>query len=83
MVSHLLISKIFSCTFNIRYTSYSYSRNHHFYYFGVGAGVYLSEIANPKYREFLKPVIELFAGIPTVVLGFIMLVIGASFLMIC
>jgi len=47
--------------------------------FGVAAGIYLSEIANPKWKEFLKPMIELFAGIPTVVLGFIMLVIGASF----
>lgn len=47
--------------------------------FGVAAGVYLSEICNPKFKEFLKPLIELFAGIPTVVLGFIMLVIGASF----
>lgn len=46
---------------------------------GVGAGIYLSEVANPKFKEFLKPMIELFAGIPTVVLGFIMLVIGASF----
>ncbi|MBK7378561.1 MAG: phosphate ABC transporter permease subunit PstC [Ignavibacteriales bacterium] len=47
--------------------------------FGVAAGVYLSEVANPKWKEFLKPLIELFAGIPTVVIGFIMLVIGASF----
>ena len=46
---------------------------------GVGAGIYLSEVANPKIKEFLKPMIELFAGIPTVVLGFIMLVVGASF----
>jgi phosphate transport system permease protein len=46
--------------------------------FGVAAGVYLSEIANPKLKEFLKPIIELFAGIPTVVLGFIMLAVGAS-----
>lgn len=46
---------------------------------GVAAGIYLSEVANPKWKEFLKPMIELFAGIPTVVLGFIMLVIGASF----
>lgn len=46
---------------------------------GVGAGIYLSEIANPKAKEFLKPMIELFAGIPTVVLGFFMLVVGASF----
>ncbi len=48
-------------------------------FFGVGAGVYLSEIAKPNAREFLKPLIELFAGIPTVVLGFLMLVVGASF----
>jgi phosphate transport system permease protein len=47
--------------------------------FGVVAGIYLSEIANPKAKEFLKPMIELFAGIPTVVLGFIMLVVGATF----
>jgi len=47
--------------------------------FGVSAGIYLSEVANPKVKEFLKPAIELFAGIPTVVLGFIMLVIGATF----
>jgi phosphate transport system permease protein len=47
--------------------------------FGVAAGIYLSEIANPNLKEFLKPMIELFAGIPTVVLGFIMLVVGASF----
>lgn len=47
--------------------------------FGVGAGIYLSEIANPKAKEILKPIVELFAGIPTVVLGFIMLAFGASF----
>ncbi|RPI70033.1 MAG: ABC transporter permease subunit, partial [Ignavibacteriales bacterium] len=48
-------------------------------FFGVAAGIYLSEIANPKLKEFLKPMIELFAGIPTVVLGFIMLAAGATF----
>ena len=46
---------------------------------GVSAGIYLSEVANPKIKEFLKPMIELFAGIPTVVLGFVMLAVGASF----
>jgi len=46
---------------------------------GVAAGIYLSEIASPKWKEFLKPLIELFAGIPTVVLGFFMLVVAASF----
>lgn len=45
---------------------------------GVAVGIYLAEIANPKAREFLKPAIELFAGIPTVVLGFLMLVVGAT-----
>ncbi|MDX1701190.1 MAG: phosphate ABC transporter permease subunit PstC [Melioribacteraceae bacterium] len=48
-------------------------------FFGVAAGVYLSEIAKPAAREFLKPLIELFASIPTVVLGFLMLVVGATF----
>ena len=46
---------------------------------GVAAGIYLSEIASLKWKEFLKPLIELFAGIPTVVLGFFMLVVAASF----
>jgi len=46
--------------------------------FGIGAGIYLSEIASPKAREIYKPIIELFAGIPTVVLGFFLLVVGAS-----
>ncbi len=46
--------------------------------FGVATGIYLSEIANPKFKEFLKPAIELFAAIPTVVLGFFMLVVGAT-----
>lgn len=48
-------------------------------FLGVGVGIYLSEIAHPKIKEFLKPIIELFAAIPTVVLGFFMLVVGASF----
>ena len=48
-------------------------------FFGVAAGVYLSEIAKPAAREFLKPLIELFASVPTVVLGFLMLVVGATF----
>jgi len=47
--------------------------------FGVAVGIYLSEIASPKLREVLKPTVELFAGIPTVVIGFFMLAIGATF----
>lgn len=42
-------------------------------FIGVCAGVYLSEIAKPKTREIFKPVVELFAGIPTVIIGFLAL----------
>ncbi len=45
---------------------------------GIGCAVYLSEIASPRTREILKPTIELLAGIPSVVLGFLMLVVIAS-----
>ena len=38
--------------------------------FGLGAAIYLSEYANPRVRKVLKPVLELLAGIPTVVYGF-------------
>ena len=37
---------------------------------GLLAGLYLSEYAKPRIRKILKPVLELLAGIPTVVYGF-------------
>lgn len=37
---------------------------------GLGAAVYLSEYARPRARKILKPILEVLAGIPTVVLGF-------------
>lgn len=37
--------------------------------FGVGSAIYISEIATPRMREIIKPVIELLAGIPSVVYG--------------
>ena len=37
---------------------------------GIGCAIYLSEIAHPKIREILKPIIEILAGIPSVVFGF-------------
>ncbi|MCF7913132.1 MAG: phosphate ABC transporter permease subunit PstC [Candidatus Cloacimonetes bacterium] len=37
--------------------------------FGVGSAIYISEIASPRMRELIKPVIELLAGIPSVVYG--------------
>jgi phosphate transport system permease protein len=37
---------------------------------GLGAAIYLSEYAKPRTRRVLKPVLEVLAGIPTVVYGF-------------
>jgi phosphate transport system permease protein len=39
--------------------------------FGVGTAVYIAEIAPQRVKEILKPMIEILAGIPSVVLGFI------------
>lgn len=43
--------------------------------FGMAVAIYLAEIANKRTREILKPVIELLAGIPSVVYGFFGLVV--------
>lgn len=37
---------------------------------GLGAAIYLSEYANPRIRRVIKPIIEVLASIPSVVLGF-------------
>ncbi len=37
---------------------------------GVGSAVYISELASPRVKELLKPVMEILAGIPSVVFGF-------------
>ena len=37
---------------------------------GLGAGIYLSEYASPRARKTIKPIIEVLASIPSVVLGF-------------
>lgn len=42
---------------------------------GIGAAAYIAEIAGPKTREVLKPVIEVLAGIPSVAIGFIGIVL--------
>ncbi len=38
--------------------------------FGLGVAIYLSEYARPRVRTVIKPVLELLAGIPTVVFGY-------------
>lgn len=37
---------------------------------GLGAAVYLSEYASPRVRKWLKPILEILAGVPSVVFGF-------------
>lgn len=41
---------------------------------GLGSAIYLSEYASKRTRKFLKPIIEVLAGVPSVVLGFFALV---------
>jgi len=43
--------------------------------FGLSVAIYLAEIADKRTRDLLKPVIELLAGIPSVVYGFFGLVV--------
>ena len=43
--------------------------------FGLAVAIYMAEIANHRMRDFLKPIIELLAGIPSVVYGFFGLVV--------
>ncbi len=37
---------------------------------GLGAAVYLAEYATPRVRKTVKPVLELLAGVPTIVFGY-------------
>jgi phosphate transport system permease protein len=37
---------------------------------GLGAAIYLSEYASPRVRRTLRPLLEILAGIPSVVLGY-------------
>ncbi|MDZ4825715.1 MAG: phosphate ABC transporter permease subunit PstC [Actinomycetota bacterium] len=47
---------------------------------GLGAAIYLSEYAKPGARKVLKPILEILAGIPSIVIAFFALrVIGPDF----
>jgi phosphate transport system permease protein len=37
---------------------------------GLGAAIYLSEYAKPRVRKTIKPILELLAGVPTIVFGY-------------
>jgi len=47
---------------------------------GVMTAVYLAEIATPRIRGIVKPIVELIEGLPTVVIGFFGMVVMAPFL---
>ncbi len=47
---------------------------------GLGSAIYLSEYAKPKTRNVLKPILEILAGIPSVVYGFFALLYITPFL---
>jgi len=38
---------------------------------GIGTAAYITEVAGPRTREILKPIIEILAAIPSVVIGFL------------
>jgi len=47
---------------------------------GVMTAIYLAEIASPRFRELVKPMVELLAALPSVVIGFFGMVVVAPVL---
>jgi phosphate transport system permease protein len=47
---------------------------------GIFTAVYIAEVAPHSAREFLKPIVEVLGGIPSVVLGFLGIIILAPYL---
>src|SRR5512136_2034232 len=50
--------------------------------FGIGTAVFLSEVAPRWLREILKPLVELLGGLPSVVLGFLGILVLSPYLRI-
>lgn len=46
---------------------------------GLFAAIYLSDYASPRFRSIAKPMLEILAGIPTVVYGFFAAIVVAPF----
>jgi phosphate transport system permease protein len=47
---------------------------------GVGSALFLNELASPRQKAILKPIVEILASIPSIVYGFFGMVIVAPFL---
>jgi len=47
---------------------------------GIMTAIYMAEIASPRVRNIIKPVVELLAALPSVVIGFFGMVVVAPFL---
>ena len=47
---------------------------------GIGTAVYISEVAAAWIKEILKPMVEILAGLPSVVLGFLGILVAVPFL---
>jgi phosphate transport system permease protein len=48
--------------------------------FGIGTAIFISEIASQWLKEVLKPLVELLAGLPSVMLGFLGILVFSPFL---
>ncbi|HMS44705.1 MAG TPA: phosphate ABC transporter permease subunit PstC [Alphaproteobacteria bacterium] len=48
--------------------------------FGLMSAIYMTEYLSPRYRSLVKPILELLAGIPTVVYGYFAAIIVAPLL---
>ena len=42
---------------------------------GIACAAYIADVASPRIREIIKPVIEILAGIPSVVIGFLGIIV--------
>lgn len=47
---------------------------------GIGTALFIHELASPRQRALLKPVVEILAGIPSIVYGFFGMLVVAPFL---
>jgi phosphate transport system permease protein len=47
---------------------------------GLMSAIYLNEFATPRFRAWSKPILEILAGVPTIVYGFFAILVVAPFL---